>query len=677
MSDRDASTIQVIGDVTIDWAILTPSASSTALDSSYRWEQLADVHMSPLAGSAAFISDLLRAAAREQVARGQLHISGPKLSPEAFSNPADPSIARSFAIWEQYPQRLGKPQPVWRMRQFLGLQPASSASIDQQAVQPSADCLVVDDANLGFRDDPVRWDALSDAAGRPQHIIVKLSTPLAVGPLWDHLIGRFADRLTVYCSVGDLRKEYAPIGQPLSWERTGSDVIDAIRQHPTLTRARRIVVSLGLSGAVIVEPGESSWLVFDPLHQEGDWARAYPGSAPGLGTAVTASLALAAAREPGSPDWACAVANGLAAGRRMHERGFTPSPSRLLFPDDAARLLSGDDETGFQRCEISGDPEWQIASSAFQGSERSAAERIVLEGDEVACPNLPVERMGVWSSIDRTEIESMRSVRHIMREYLQQNRPRRPLSLAVFGPPGSGKSFAIKQMAKEWIASGFPIEVLEFNLSQFAAGELPRALQRVRDCAVEQRLPLVFWDEFDTAVDGRELGWLAQFLAPMQDGMFLEEGMARPIGPAIFIFAGGTHATMESFKERSVDRPAAKASDFLSRLRGFVDILGPNPSGNQDRSFVLRRALLLRSLLKLKAPQLLNEGVLQIDPGVLRALLDVTSYVHGARSMEAILDMSALSGRLRFERSALPPAHQLGLHVDAEEFLALVQGSGA
>ena len=672
VTDRDASTIQVIGDVTVDWAILAPSASSTALDSSYRWEQPAAVHMSPLAGSAAFISDLLHAAVREHDARVQPRISGPSLPREAFSNPAEPSVARSFAIWEQYPQRLGKPQPVWRMRQFLGLQLASSAPIDQQAVEASADCLVIDDANLGFRDDPSRWDALNLVADRPQHVIVKLSTPLAVGPLWDHLIGGFADRLTVYCSVGDLRKEYAPIGQPLSWERTGSDVVDAIRRHSTLTRARLIVVSLGQCGAVMIEPGESNWLVFDPLHQEGDWEHVCPGSTPGLGTAITASLALAAARDPESPDWECAVAHGLAAGRQLHVRGFTPSPDRLLFPDDAVRMLSGDDQTGFQTCEIPTDPEWQIASAAFQGNERSAAERIVVEGDEVACPNLPVERMGVWSSIDRTEIESMRSVRHIMREYLQQERPHRPLSLAVFGPPGSGKSFAIKQMAREWIASGFPIDVLEFNLSQFATGELPRALQRVRDCAVERRLPLVFWDEFDTSVDGRELGWLAQFLAPMQDGMFLEEGIARPIGPAIFIFAGGTHAAMASFKDRSVDRPAAKATDFLSRLRGFVDILGPNPSGDQDRSFVLRRALLLRSFLKAKAPQLLAHNVLQIDPGVLRAFLDVTSYVHGARSMEAILDMSALSGKLRYERSALPPAHQLGLHVEPEEFLTLV-----
>jgi len=37
--------------------------------------------------------------------------------------------------------------------------------------------------------------------------------------------------------------------------------------------------------------------------------------------------------------------------------------------------------------------------------------------------------------------------------------------------------------------------------------------------------------------------------------------------------------------------------------------------------------------------------------------------------------MSALSGKLRYERCAVPAPHQLGLHVDAEEFLALVKGA--
>ncbi len=70
-------------------------------------------------------------------------------------------------------------------------------------------------------------------------------------------------------------------------------------------------------------------------------------------------------------------------------------------------------------------------------------------------------------------------------------------------------------------------------------------------------------------------------------------------------------------------------------------------------------------------------GRLDIDPGVLRAFLDVGAYVHGARSMESIVEMSALTGKARYERSALPARHQLGLHVDADAFLRLVADGAA
>ena len=62
---------------------------------------------------------------------------------------------------------------------------------------------------------------------------------------------------------------------------------------------------------------------------------------------------------------------------------------------------------------------------------------------------------------------------------------------------------------------------------------------------------------------------------------------------------------------------------------------------------------------------------------MLRALLDVPAYVHDARSLQSVIDMSALAGYLRYERSALPAPHQLALHVDAAAFLDLVRDQPA
>ncbi|HEX7474850.1 MAG TPA: RyR domain-containing protein, partial [Dehalococcoidales bacterium] len=70
-----------------------------------------------------------------------------------------------------------------------------------------------------------------------------------------------------------------------------------------------------------------------------------------------------------------------------------------------------------------------------------------------------------------------------------------------------------------------------------------------------------------------------------------------------------------------------------------------------------------------------NEGthkIVAIDPRVLRAFLNIRRYEHGARSIEAILKMSQLSGKTSFERSSLPSETQLDLHVNGREFTALV-----
>jgi hypothetical protein len=322
-----------------------------------------------------------------------------------------------------------------------------------------------------------------------------------------------------------------------------------------------------------------------------------------------------------------------------------------------------------------------IAGTIGRDAMLDAAMELAVGGPQSLPRGVPVERVGHWSSVDRREIETLRGVGHVIDEYVNLYRAggklQRPLSVAVFGPPGAGKSFAVKETIGQKVAG--LVETLEFNLSQFEAShELPPAFHQVRDAALEQRLPLVFWDEFDTPLEGRPLGWLRHFLAPMQDGRFREGGLFHPLGPAIFVFAGGTASSFDEFvtvRDEQAEK-AAKKPDFVSRLRGFVDILGPNRTSPDDTAVVLRRALLLHALLTRKEPQLVGRrdgrSVVRIDPAVLRAFLLAGTYRHGARSMEAIIDMSQLAGTPYFEQSSLPAPHLLEMHVDAEEFMRLV-----
>jgi hypothetical protein len=171
----------------------------------------------------------------------------------------------------------------------------------------------------------------------------------------------------------------------------------------------------------------------------------------------------------------------------------------------------------------------------------------------------------------------------------------------------------------------------------------------------------------------------------MQDGEFQEGQIIHPIGRCIFVFAGGTSSRIEDFgaELKENERRMVKMPDFVSRLKGFLNILGPNPSENEDNLkptgdpyYIIRRAILLRSIIGRLAPRLMqSEGsqkIVTIDKGVLRAFLLTRKYEHGARSMESIFTMSQLSGKTGFERSCLPSESQLNLHVNGCEFMTLV-----
>jgi hypothetical protein len=399
-----------------------------------------------------------------------------------------------------------------------------------------------------------------------------------------------------------------------------------------------------------------------------------------------AALAAPLAAE-GSVDTTAAVRRAVAGTRTLHAEGFTEIPAahapRVGFPAEAvaATMAIAPTEIAATLHPRRDGQRSIIAGALGQDTVVEAAVQLALGGPESLPTGVPVETVGHWSSVDRTEIETLRSMGHVIDEYVTQYRSgtrlSRPLSLGVFGPPGAGKSFAVKETIGQKVAGG--VRTLEFNLSQYeSADELPASFHKVRDAVLEQHLPLVFWDEFDTPLEGRHLGWLRHFLAPMQDGVFRESGGFHPLGPAIFVFAGGTASSFAEFVAvRDVEaEKAAKKPDFVSRLRGYVDVLGPNRTAPDDNAVVLRRAFLLRSLLSRKAPQLVARdgarATLRIDPNVLRAFLLVGRFKHGARSVEAIIDMSALSGTLRYERASLPAPHLLELHVDAEEFLELV-----
>jgi hypothetical protein len=694
MTESSRTVVAVAGDQMVDWQIIGGHAAEAGLDLDWFWRAGASFQLAaeplgaePLGG---LLQELLAggrgrgADGREAEAPDVIVLRQP-LPEGATTDPGADCIGRSLSYW--MPMRVsdgdgpGRSAEAWRVARMVGRTPAAVGCFgaplpvcDVSAGVPDVVALV--DLDMGFRDDPARWRDL--LAGAPD-VFLRATDPLGEGELWKELLARHRERLTVVIDGTDLRRASLQVEQPLSWEHIYDRAVAAVRSSP-LAEARTVVVTLGLTGAVLVRPDVEAALVFDPRALVATPARFGAGSVWGH------QLVMLAAQLGGSlglwPDTVAAVRAGLHGMRALHRGGFAcvgePGHQRLCFPvRQAVEALTGE-SSDLAAVEL--DDGQRAGSSILMetmgaGQLEETARRVARQGP-TGLSGMPIETVGAWSSVDRAEIESMRSMRGIMAEYVDAyqtgRRVKRPLSVAVFGPPGAGKSFAVKQVATALLPG--QLEVIEFNLSQFAGEErLAAAFHAARDATLRQKLPLVFWDEFDTALGGAPLGWLRHFLAPMQDGEFVEGEATHPLGAAIFVFAGGTSVSFAQFA--GGDDPEtrfAKKSDFISRLRGSMDVLGPNAAGPADAAVILRRALLLHALLRQSRPHLFTGGRLNIDEGVLRAFLHADVFRHGARSMEAIVDMSTLTGKASYERSSLPAASQLTMHVDAEAFLRLV-----
>jgi hypothetical protein len=234
------------------------------------------------------------------------------------------------------------------------------------------------------------------------------------------------------------------------------------------------------------------------------------------------------------------------------------------------------------------------------------------------------------------------------------------MSIGVFGRPGTGKSFTVREIVRSLRINE---DTLEFNLAQMNdLTDLSHAFQRIQTAGLRGKLPVVFWDEFDSVFNGR-FGWVRHFLAPMQDGQFRVQGDTHYFGRAIFVFAGGVCNSARDFVGTVSNEPERemKLLDFVSRLKAMYDVPGVDfpdrPSQPDKLATMIRRALVVRHQLQTHVPH-----VRSVDTAVIVRLLSL-NYRSGARSVESIIEASTLADDSHFSATALPSDDVLSLHV--------------
>jgi len=410
------------------------------------------------------------------------------------------------------------------------------------------------------------------------------------------LEGNKQKKTIVVLNSTDLRNAGVKISTGISWEQLITEVYSEFssNQLSDLRKFAYLVVCFEHEGLVIFDNIDNKHTaVFFPNEIEGDYLKSRPKV---FGLLVTMQATLVASlckmeSMNGSDNISNILVNasalGIRAMRELIEHGFT---DECYYPDeyickyidaniDLNDTLEDDERlTIIELDKIKND--MALLEEACTKKVKTIDElsrEIVTTGVGEALSGIPVLKYEGFVSADRNEIEDYRKIYNLFEKYLLNNKADSPISICVFGSPGAGKSFGIEEITKHINKNkNFKTQNLTFNLSQFRSEDLPLAFNQIRDVSLKGDLPIVFWDEFDCALDGTRLGWLKKLLGPMQDGDYFENARKHLIGRAIFVFAGGIYKNWQQIKCDEAESIESKLPDFLSRIEGHIDVLGLN-----------------------------------------------------------------------------------------------------
>lgn len=556
------------------------------------------------------------------------------------------------------------------------------------------------------------------------------------------------NNIVILTNISDLTGSDVFVRQGLSWESTGQALVKSFdNELKHLREVPFIVVVINRSGALLIENGQQFTLFYTTGEMEDDTESKKNGDMRGLNSGLLLNIVSEYIRAGGGDLKSEIIIKGIKVGLRnissVYQRGFIEKKNYEIgnklqqFVEEENNILPGfriDDDDVQQKHEYpvkamfainsknyesdlidieadhrtpslitfrNKDDKWSILSANITEEPENiyfeSLFNLVRNGESnFFKKNIPYLKFDELVIANNKEIEQYREIKKLINSYLLQREIRKPISIAIFGEPGTGKSFGIRNISDS-ITHRKP-EKKEFNLSQFnGINDLINAFHLIRDSAIRGKIVLAQWDEFDCKFEGEDYGWVKYFLAPMQDGIFSYGGMAHPIGPSIFVFIGSKTSTLGELEVLIKPRPLnrlfnklpgkpkrptdlngiSKLQDFISRLQGHMDVPGLNPkpstTDQELRELYLRRAIILRSMIMKQCTTIIkNENgfkVASIDRGLVNAFLKVKEYKYGARSMESIISMSHLDGRSRYNLSCLPSNDQLNLHVDVLDFL--------
>jgi hypothetical protein len=319
------------------------------------------------------------------------------------------------------------------------------------------------------------------------------------------------------------------------------------------------------------------------------------------------------------------------ARRPKSKLALTTSDAMKSFRKDVMSLLRGSAEPGGKA--------WIQA--------REIVKKLIVETDEaninpsdkilflLSCA-ISVRHLPGYATLDLKHIEQISLLIKSVERYVDDASQKRPLNFLMLASPGAGKSHFIKCVAAS--LQSHNVGAITFNMAGLQRNEdLIPPLDAARNLKVEDRIPLLFLDEFDSAP-----GNVPLLLPLLWDGELNLGQRDLKLGKVVIVLAGSDPVlpiTMDHARSMRIELSIAnernpKVIDLLSRINGGVIPIPPfyDPSHEIDRRF--DKVCIATQLLRLRFGSKLRHV-----PLALLRFLARTEFRYGVRSIAHLIEL--------------------------------------
>jgi hypothetical protein len=249
---------------------------------------------------------------------------------------------------------------------------------------------------------------------------------------------------------------------------------------------------------------------------------------------------------------------------------------------------------------------------------------------------LSIKHLPGYATLDSNHIKQISTFIETVRRYIDDTSQKRPLNFLMLASPGAGKSHFIKCIAASLQSDN--LSAITFNMAGLQRNEdLSPPLDAARNLKVEDRIPLLFLDEFDSKESN-----IALLLPLLWDGELNLGQRELKLGKVVIVLAGSDPSlptTMDHARTMRVETAIAngrnpKLIDLLSRVNGGVIPIPPfhDPSKEIDRR--MDKVCIAVQLLR----QRFGQGLRSVPLALLR-FLALAEFRYGVRSMAHVIEL--------------------------------------